>query len=608
MNIVHTESSLGWGGQEIRILNEAQGMQQRGHQVTILCPADANLYSAAIKRNIAVEALPMARKNIRGLIAMVRWLKAHKVDVINSHSSTDSWLVALASLLAGDSPPLVRTRHISAPVAKNWTTRWLYTRASRYIVTTGESLREHLIRDIHCRDCRVCSVPTGIDIELFQPGDKQQARTALGLEASVTIIGIVATLRSWKGHLHLLAAFAQLAKQDEQLRLLIVGDGPMQDVLEAKVAQLGIAAKVQFTGRQESVVTWLQAMDVFCLPSYANEGVPQALLQAMLVTLPVVSTSIGGIPEALQDGVTGLMVPPKDDEALLNALQWLLSHPSEAQQMGRAARDKVVAKFALTQMLTRMESIFSEVITRNTKPRKTLSQHWSRLQRSLTKRWENARLPKEYVRLGTQYGGWWLDQSVIGAQPLVLDCGLGRDISFPAAFLARFGGQVIGIDPNPESIEYCEQHCPPNMQIMNKALWTQADQALTFHMPRAREQLPLGADGVSGSLVDSHDYVEGGTQFTTNTTSFEQLLDSLDREECDVLKLDIEGAEYEVLAHLCESGELIKIRQLLVEFHHNVTHHTLEQTQSTIESIQEVGFQLIHREGRNYIFRRKDLG
>ena len=230
--------------------------------------------------------------------------------------------------------------------------------------------------------------------------------------------------------------------------------------------------------------------------------------------------------------------------------------------------------------------------------------HWGRLKRSWGRRYREWRLPSGYERLGTKYGGWWLDSSLIGDQPLLVDCGLGEDISFPDAFLDRFGGRVIGVAANPRSLDYCRRHCPEGMEIRPQAMWKTAGETLTFHLPRPQDQLPKGADGVSGSLMDSHEYVEGGQQVNVTTTSLLELLSDTGRAQCDVLKLDIEGAEYEVLEELCQSSFIRKTRQLLVEYHHAVTHHSLDETAASVVLIRDAGFDLVHIESRNHIFRR----
>jgi FkbM family methyltransferase len=235
-----------------------------------------------------------------------------------------------------------------------------------------------------------------------------------------------------------------------------------------------------------------------------------------------------------------------------------------------------------------------------------ITKHWNRLQRSLGRRYREWRLPRGYVRLGTRYGGWWIDERALSKNPLLIDCGLGRDISFPRAFLERFGGQVIGIDPHPQAVRYAEAHRPESMEIRQNAFWGQAGHKLTFHLPRPQDELPKGADGISGSLLASHSYAGADTVEVT-TTSFAEVMRSTGRDECDVLKLDIEGAEYDVLADLCASGTIKEARQVLIEFHHHCTDHPIEDTLAAVRALQASGFALTHTEGRNYIFRRSDF-
>lgn len=357
MKILHTEASCGWGGQEIRILEEACGLIARGHDVHLLCPREARIFAEAPRFGVPATALPIGRKKPSGVLALRRWLLEYRPDVINTHSSTDAWLAALACALIAAAPPIVRTRHISAPVPNNFTTRWLYVRATRHIATTGESLRRQLIEDNGFPPENISSVPTGIDPQRYAPGDKGAARGALvpqGVPAAGPLLVIVATLRSWKGHVYLLEALAELP----EVHLAIVGDGPYRPSIEQKLAEFGLADRVTFAGQQQNVTPWLQAADLFVLPSYANEGVPQAVLQAMMCALPVVSTRVGAIAEAVDDGVTGRLVEPRDVQALRHALAGLLADPQEAAAMGLAGRERAVAHFSREAMLDRMEAIF----------------------------------------------------------------------------------------------------------------------------------------------------------------------------------------------------------------------------------------------------------
>lgn len=360
MRIVHTESSCAWGGQEIRVLSEMAGMVARGHQLTLLCPGEARIHGEAQTRGIEVQALPVARKNLKGLLALRRALSQLNPDVIVTHSSTDSWLSALATSFGPVAPPLVRIRHISAPVSRNLASRWLYGSAAARVVTTGESLREALIDSLGLSPSAVVSIPTGIDLKRFAPRDRFEVRRQLGLVEQGAIVGIVATLRSWKGHRYLLEAFGGVS--DSDVRLVIVGDGPGRDNLHRQAEELGIADRVIMTGNQRDVAPWLSALDVFALPSYANEGVPQALMQAQASGLPVISTPVGAIPEIVVDGLTGLLVPPRDVNALRDALERLLGDSELRGRLGAAGLTQARERYSDEVMINRMEAVLSDVL------------------------------------------------------------------------------------------------------------------------------------------------------------------------------------------------------------------------------------------------------
>ena len=355
LHVVHTESSLGWGGQEIRVLSESQGLMRRGHEVQLLCPAQARIHSEAARWGVPVVSLPIAHKRPGGVMALYRWLKANRCDVLSTHSSTDSWLSALALGLLGRPVPMVRTRHISAPVPLNAPTRWLYTAAAERIVTTGEALKQELVQRNGFPAERIDSVPTGVDAKRYRPGDRAAVRAALKLPQDRLIVGIVATLRSWKGHRFLVDALPDNAM------LVIVGDGPVRQPLEAQVDRNGIRARTLFAGNQADVVPWLQAFDVFALPSYANEGVPQALSQAMLAGLPCVTTSVGSIGELARHEETALVVPAQDSTSLRSALQRLLADEPLRKRLGEAARHHAMANFSYEVMLDKMERIYAQV-------------------------------------------------------------------------------------------------------------------------------------------------------------------------------------------------------------------------------------------------------
>jgi glycosyltransferase involved in cell wall biosynthesis len=363
MKILHTEASAGWGGQELRILSEMQGLRDRGHQLALAAPAAARIHREAAALGFRVHDVPIGRKTLRGLIAMRRLLRDEHYDIVNTHSSTDSWLVALSNALPGRDVPLVRTRHISAPVSRNASTRWLYNTASAALVTTGEKLREELLQVNGFTDVPIRSVPTGIDPSRFTPADAAAARAQLGL-APLFTIGIVATLRSWKGHRFLVDAFAQLRAQGRSAQLLIVGDGPQREALDAQVAALGLGTAVVFAGHDPKPERWFGAMDLFVLPSYANEGVPQALMQAMMAGLPCITTLVGAIGEVAKDGETAIIVPPEDTAAIAGAIARLMDDPAQRQRLATAARAFALQRCTLAAMCDAMEEVFRGVLAR----------------------------------------------------------------------------------------------------------------------------------------------------------------------------------------------------------------------------------------------------
>ena len=313
----------------------------------------------AARYGVPATALPIEFKTIAGFHALRRHLASTCPDVVNTHSSADSWLVALACATLTSPPAIVRTRHISAPVSGNFANRWLYRQAGA-VATTGESLRRQLIKALDLDPARASSIPTGIDTQRFTPaGDRTAAKRAVGLDPTVRHIGIVATLRSWKGHLYLLDAFSQLNRPG--LQLVIVGEGPMREPITERIAALDLGQRVTLAGQRTDPERWLQALDVFCLPSYANEGVPQAILQAMLCALPIVTTPVGAILEAVSDGETALVVPPRDPAAIAAAIARVLDDAELVERLGNSARRTASADFSRKAMLDHMEQLFVQV-------------------------------------------------------------------------------------------------------------------------------------------------------------------------------------------------------------------------------------------------------
>jgi glycosyltransferase involved in cell wall biosynthesis len=372
LSIAHTEASSGWGGQEIRVLSEAAGLIARGHRVAVWAADGARILDEASRFGVPALPLPIGAKRPRGAQAIIASLAREPVDVVNTHSSTDSWLTAIAcrwlEIRRRPRPVMVRTRHVSIAVPNDPATRWLYRRATARIVTTGDALREQLIRDNGVAPDRIDSVPTGIDAFRFAPRDRVAARRQTGLSGDGPIVGVVATLRSWKGHRYLLDALPLL--RHRATRLVIVGDGPQRAALETRVDALHLRERVIFAGQRDDVAPWLGALDVFVLPSYAHEGVPQALLQAMFAGVPCVTTAAGAIPEIARENDTARVVPAQNPRALADAIDALLDHPDAAARLAAAARAFVLPRYGVETMLDKMEAVFRRALVerRNVPP------------------------------------------------------------------------------------------------------------------------------------------------------------------------------------------------------------------------------------------------
>jgi glycosyltransferase involved in cell wall biosynthesis len=254
-------------------------------------------------------------------------------------------------------------RHLSTPVAGGPLNRWLYGGALDKLVTTGAFIRLMLIEKLQLDPDSVVSIPTGTDISRYVPGDKSKARKELSLPLAAPIIGIVAALRSWKGHRFLISAL-----QDPRLAdavLVMVGDGPQRPMLEAQIAEAGLKDRVIFAGRRDDVWRWLPAFDVFALPSTGHETTPQAIQQAMACGIPVVTTPAGAGLELVTDGETGLVVESENAAALAAGIARILNDKALADKLAVVGPKHVRARFSEAAMLDSMEKVVREAMQKS---------------------------------------------------------------------------------------------------------------------------------------------------------------------------------------------------------------------------------------------------
>jgi glycosyltransferase involved in cell wall biosynthesis len=360
--ILHTESSLGWGGQERRILAEAQALRDRGHRLLLAGDRRGELFARGRAAGFPAFPLPFGGlDNLKAWRALRRLLGQEGVDILNTHSSLDSWVGFLAWQTLRNRPILVRTRHLSTPVKQSWPTRRLY-QAPAAIITTGENIVALLKERLGVPETRLFAIPTGVPLAEFAPRPPDpDLRASLKLPRDTFVFGTVSVLRSWKGHLFALEALKILLEAGHPCHLLIVGDGPYRPVIEARLAALNLGNHVRLAGYQERVADWLALMDVLVMASYAHEGVPQAALQALAMAKPVAAARVGGIPEVIIPEETGLLTPPKDAPALAQAMLRLLQDAALREKLGRQGRRLVLENFSLERMAEKVEAVYNAV-------------------------------------------------------------------------------------------------------------------------------------------------------------------------------------------------------------------------------------------------------
>jgi glycosyltransferase involved in cell wall biosynthesis len=362
MHILHSEASEHWGGQEIRTFMDAERMRRRGHEVTILNKPGGKLFQRARAAGFRVVELGSHSPwDPRAVLAVARLLTGLGVDVVHTHSSADSWTAGLAARYAGRT--LVRTRHISAPMGKR-SAKPVY-RLPDAIIATSEAIRDTLV-GLGIDPERVRTLPSGVDLSRFRPRDDARAlRSALGLTGQ-PVISMVAELRREKRADIFLEAAAGLLREWPGALFVLAGGGSTAAIsaLERQAAGLGISTSVRLLGHREDVPEIIAASDVCVLPSAGHEGTPQAVVQYLAMAKPVVAAAVGGIPEVIEEGHTGLLVRPGDATGLARSVAWLLRHPEEARMMGAAGRRLACERFDAERVAERTLAIYEELLRR----------------------------------------------------------------------------------------------------------------------------------------------------------------------------------------------------------------------------------------------------
>ncbi|MBM3841619.1 MAG: glycosyltransferase family 4 protein [Verrucomicrobia bacterium] len=357
--IVHSEWSLGWGGQEHRVLAELTGFRERGSEGWLLAPPEAKVYERTAAIGIPTRPLDVNRLHFAlEVLKTARWLRKIRPDVLNTHSSRDGWVVGMAGRLARV-PLLVRTRHIEVAYPNRRVSRHAFVTLADHVFTTSEKMAIHLRQSLDLPEERVTPMPTGIDLKRFAPDGPKVELPSGKAPPSLPAVGMVSVLRSWKGHSTFLQAARLLLDSKFAARFVIVGEGPIRPQIEAQIAELRLADCVGLPGHREEVPEVLRGLAVLVIASTKHEGVPQIGLQALATKTPVIGTDVGGIPEIIRPGETGRIIPAGNAPALAAAIRETLEARVVTAALCERGRALVEARHGLDAMLDRIEAVYA---------------------------------------------------------------------------------------------------------------------------------------------------------------------------------------------------------------------------------------------------------
>jgi glycosyltransferase involved in cell wall biosynthesis len=329
------------------------------------------------------------RRDLDALRQLTRLIRREGPHVVHTHTSKAGILGRIAARWAGV-PVVVHTPHGHVFHSYEgrlrtqgfvWLERACARTADRLIALTDTERCEHLDLGIG-RPEQWTTIHSGVDFASFEAarGSRDEVRAELGLPADAVILGSVGRLVPIKGQRYLIDAIAHLEAKHRALHLLLVGDGPLRHDLIDQARSLGLQISgsgsgwnpgrgreargrspgtIHVLGLRRDIPRLLAAMDVFVLPSL-NEGMGRVLVEAMAMELPCIASGVSGIPDVIEAGVTGLLAPPRDPEALAAAISTLLDHPELAREMGRRGRRKVVPAFSVERMLEKLEAVYRE--------------------------------------------------------------------------------------------------------------------------------------------------------------------------------------------------------------------------------------------------------
>jgi L-malate glycosyltransferase len=357
---LHLDSERSWRGGERQVLELMRRQREAGDEPHLAAPARGALYKRAAAEGFVVHAVPMRGTwDVASVLRIASIVRATRPHVVHWHAARAHALGAMAALMA-PGPRRVLSRRVDFRVRGSAGSRLLYALPIDAIAAISGGVRDALLASgVPAR--RIEVIPSGIDLAPFdEPFDRAAARRALGLAPDDVLAIQVAALAPHKSQTTLLRAAALLRDRSPRLHVWIAGEGELRDALLSEHRALHLDDRVRFLGFRDDVTALLRAADLFVLSSYL-EGLGTSILDAMAAGLPVVATQVGGIPEAVRDGETGFLVPPRNPAALAEAMARLAGDAALRGALGGRGRE-AVREFGADRTATLTRSLYQRLI------------------------------------------------------------------------------------------------------------------------------------------------------------------------------------------------------------------------------------------------------
>ena len=361
VKVLHLEASTAWGGQEIRILQEAQTLRAKGYEIYFATQKKAILAEAAKEKKFCVFEMHFQKWAwMYSIFKLSRFIIKNKITLINTHSSLDSWLGGIVGKILRIK--VLRTRHLSTPMKSSFHSYILYNILSDFVITTCQKTAFDIAEKAKLTFDRCISIPTGVQIEALEEGKKGALsfRQKFNLKTEDTLVGFVGFMRSWKGIKDFLQA-AKLLEHEKDIHWIIIGGGHEKEYI--KYAESLKLNNVIFTHYLQNPYSGIAALDIFVLLSVEHEGVSQAALQAAYLEKPLITTSTGGLREICLHNITGIRVNKYSSQEVANAVMRLKQNQVLSRQMGLSGKNLVLQQFTHDKMCSDIEKCYRRILT-----------------------------------------------------------------------------------------------------------------------------------------------------------------------------------------------------------------------------------------------------